>query len=252
MKHIEVIKKIVADTKGGPLPRKLIAQELSSIMRFDNGDGSNVISKLVSASLLIDKLALHSEKLNYMLISGGYNLSPIFDDPTAMRQYERTIIRINNLPENHMLLALSENFIIRLSEGISGSKMPTKTVFNESILSKGKYLGQIRYDKKIFLEHLRDYRQSMELGKTNLKVLFLLKKLDALIESMVNNPTNTNENIYAFLRDQELRNFLEEEDIDMSLLPLEEEWNNNAFTHSVFHYVNKIAEMFRKTKIAQK
>lgn len=221
-------------------------------MRFDNGDGSNVVGKLVSTSLLIDKLALHSEKLNYMIISGGYDLSSLFRNPETMRQYERTIIRINNLPENHMLLALAENFIIRLSENISGSKMPTKTVFNESILSKGKYLGQIRYDKKIFLEHLRDYRQSMELGKVDPKTLFLLKKLDTLIDAMVNNPTNTNENIYAFLRDKELRNFLEEEDINPSLLPLEEEWNKNAFTYSVFHYVNKIAEMFRKTKIAQR
>lgn len=252
--HIEAIKKLLSDTKGEPLPRKLIAQELSTIMRFDSGDGSNVVSKLVSASLLIDKLALHSEKLNYMLQTGGYNLPSIFDNPTMMRQYERTVIRTNNLPENHMLLALTENFIIRLAEYISASEMPTKTVFNESLLSKGKYLGQIRYDKEVFLEHLRDYRKAMKPKETDKKVSFFLEKLDALIKSIVDDKDNknTNTNIYAFLRDKDLRSFLKEEDINASLLPLEEEWRNNAFTRSVFNYVNKITDMVEKTKVAQK
>jgi hypothetical protein len=116
LEHIENIKRLVLASKGDDLPKKAISDELSSIIRFDNGDGSNVVGKLVSASLLTDKLALHSEKLDYMLVSAGYDLSSIFDNPTSMRQYERTIIRINNLPENHMLLALAENLILRLSE----------------------------------------------------------------------------------------------------------------------------------------
>jgi hypothetical protein len=130
-------------------------------MRFDDGDGSNVISKFISASLLIDKLSLHSEKLDYMLVSAGYDVSKIFDDRLSMEEYERTIIRINNLPENQMLLALAENFILRIAEEVSGTGIPTKTVFNESVLSKGKYLGQIRYDKNIFVTHLEEYQRIM-------------------------------------------------------------------------------------------
>lgn len=114
--HIEALKKIVTASKGTSLPKKAISDELSSVIRFDNGDGSNVVGKMVSASLLIDKLALHSEKLDYMLTSAGYDLATVFDDPKSMRQYERTIIRINNLPENQMLLALAENFVLRVSE----------------------------------------------------------------------------------------------------------------------------------------
>lgn len=114
--HIEAIKKIVTSSKGTKLPRKTLSDELASVIRFDDGDGSNVIGKLISASLLIDKLALHSEKLDYMLLSAGYDLATVFDNPIAMQQYERTIVRINNLPENHMLLALAENFILRISE----------------------------------------------------------------------------------------------------------------------------------------
>ena len=116
LKHIEAIKQIVEASKGMSLPKNAISIELSTILRFDDGDGSNVVGKIVSASLLIDKLALHSEKLNYMLISAGYDLPSIFDNPVIMREYERTIIRINNLPENHMLLALAENFILRIAE----------------------------------------------------------------------------------------------------------------------------------------
>lgn len=116
LERIEAIKKIVTASKGAKLPRKALSEELSSVIRFDDGDESNVVGKIISASLLIDKLALHSEKLDYMLVSAGYNLTTVFDDPSSMRQYERTVVRINNLPENHMLLALAENFVLRLSE----------------------------------------------------------------------------------------------------------------------------------------
>lgn len=131
LKHIEAIQKIIAETKDGNLPKKAIADELSSVIRFDDGDGANVVGKIVSASLLIDKLSLHSEKLDYMLVSAGYNLSAVFDNPVIMQQYERTIIRINNLPENQMLLALAENFILRIAESSTGKKLPTETVFEE-------------------------------------------------------------------------------------------------------------------------
>jgi hypothetical protein len=60
-----------------------------------------------------------------------------------------------------MLLALAENFILRIAEEVSGTGIPTKTVFNESVLSKGKYLGQIRYDKNIFVTHLEEYQRIM-------------------------------------------------------------------------------------------
>ena len=66
-----------------------------------------------------------------MLIKAGYEIMPIFDDPLLMRQYERTIMRTNNLPENNMLLALAENLIIRIIESISDQKLQTKTVFNQ-------------------------------------------------------------------------------------------------------------------------
>jgi hypothetical protein len=161
LERIETIRRIVSDSKGTSLPKRTIAKELSSVMRFDDGDGSNVISKFISASLLIDKLSLHSEKLDYMLVSAGYDVSKIFDDRLSMEEYERTIIRINNLPENQMLLALAENFILRIAEEVSGTGIPTKTVFNESVLSKGKYLGQIRYDKNIFVTHLEEYQRIM-------------------------------------------------------------------------------------------
>jgi hypothetical protein len=118
MKHIESINKMMTEvkTKKTIVSRKAISQELSRIMRFDDGDGSNVVGKIASASLLTYKLAQHSEKLNYMLVSAGYNLNTVFDDVSSMRQYERTVMRINNLPEDKVLLALSENFILRLSE----------------------------------------------------------------------------------------------------------------------------------------
>lgn len=136
LEHIEVVSNLLSTSKGAKLSRKLLYDELSSVLRFDAGDGSNVVGKIVSATLLIDKLALHSEKLDYMLISAGYDLSSLFDDPDFMREYERTIIRINNLPENHMLLALTENFVIRLAESLTGSEIVTETVFDESFFSK--------------------------------------------------------------------------------------------------------------------
>lgn len=74
----------------------------------------------------------------------------------------------------------------------------------------------------------------------DLNASFFLKKLDILISDMTHNPTNTNENIYTFLRDKELRSFLEMEDIEVVFVPLEEEWNKDSFRSSVFHYVNKI------------
>ncbi len=65
----------------------------------------------------------------------------------------------------------------------------------------------------------------MELSHTDPKTLFFLKKLDLLILDISKNPGNINENIYTFLRDKELRSFLDAENIDMTLLPHEEEWN---------------------------
>lgn len=102
----------------------------------------------------------------------------------------------------------------------------------------------------MFLEHLRDYRHTIEPGKTDPKVRVFLLKLDALIARMKEHPNNTNENIYIFLRDKELRTFLEEEDIDTFLLPQEAEWNKDPFRSSVFHYVNKMEEL-RKRNVSQ-
>jgi hypothetical protein len=246
--HIEVIKDMIASSKNVRLPRKAIANELSPVLRFDTGDGSNVVWKIVSASLLIDKLALHSEKLDYMLISAGYDLSSIFDNAEVMQEYERSIIRVNNLREDQMLLALAENLIIRISEWLTQIKMPTKTVFYKSFFSPWRHFGRINYDKSIFFTHLKEYREAMEPGKIDPKVQFFIKKLDALIWNMENRPGNTNENIYKFLRDKELRTFLQEEDIDALLLPKKSEWSSNSFTRSVFHYVNKISILFAKQK----
>jgi hypothetical protein len=64
-------------------------------------------------------------------------------------------------------------------------------------------------------------------------------------------PGDTNENIYRFLRDKELRTFLKEEDIDGLILPLKGEWNKDSFRSSVFNYVNKI-EMLRKKRVIER
>lgn len=90
----------------------------------------------------------------------------------------------------------------------------------------------------------------MEPKNTDQKSLFFLKKMDNLIANMTARPNNTNENIYEFLRDKQLRAFLKEEDINSLPLPLEEEWNNDAFRSSVFHYVNKM-DGLRKKKISE-
>ncbi len=251
LKHVQVAEKIIRESKNSTIPKKAIIDELSAVMRFDDWDGSNVVSKLISASLLIDKLALHSEKLDYMLVSAGYDLSAIFDNPTVMQQYERAIIRTNNLPENHMLLALAENFILRISEKVTETTMPTKSVFDDSYLSKGKYLGQIQNNKKVFLSHLKEYRTLLEKEEEYAQSRVFLKKLDELINNMEIHPTSTNENIYTFLRDKELRAFLEGVDINPLPIPLADEWNKGAFRHSVFHYVNKI-DVLRKRKLAEK
>lgn len=72
---VKEIENILRQTKNGEVPKKAIADILTPIIRFDEGNGSNVVGKIISASLLIDKLALHSEKLDYMLVSAGYDLS---------------------------------------------------------------------------------------------------------------------------------------------------------------------------------
>lgn len=68
--------------------------------------------------------------------------------------------------------------------------------------------------------------------------------------NMEEHPNNTNENIYIFLRDKELRSMLISEEIDISLLPQEGEWNKDPFRNSIFHYVNKMDEL-RKRKISR-
>lgn len=112
-------------------------------------------------------------------------------------------------------------------------------------------MGQIKYDKSVFQRHLKDYRKNIGMEKNNPKIEFFLKKLDTLIVSLRDNPGHTNENIYTFLRDKELRRFLETEDIEARLIPLEEEWNKDSFRSSVFHYVNKIEILRKKIEDAQ-
>jgi hypothetical protein len=111
--------------------------------------------------------------------------------------------------------------------------------------TKGTLQGQIQYNRDIFLEHIQDYYSLLEGGKTNPKIAFFLSKLDAFMTNMEDHPNSTNENIYLFLRDKELRDFLSKEHINASLLPREDEWNKDPFRSSVFNYVNKM-EILRK------
>lgn len=147
-----------------------------------------------------------------------------------------------------MLLALAENFVLRLTESVLDIYVPTKTVFNESMFSKGKYLGQIRYDRNIFMSHLKDYRDLIFSREPTFERIFIGKRINALIESLEKSPNNTNEVIYNFFRNSEIQAFMKKESIDNSPLPLEEEWNKDPFRSSVFNYVNKLKTLREKAK----
>ena len=118
------------------------------------------------------------------------DFSEVSKDSDLVRRYEYSVAFINNLSEEKVLLAFTQNYILRVFESL-GINALTRSVAAEpkSLLKKVYQIAanQIYYDRGIFLSHLESYQEllksriiSYQIGVTHRAPGFTAENLKAL------------------------------------------------------------------------
>lgn len=102
-----------------PADFAMIRELILKIIRLDDGSGSNIVGKIVGASLANFKINTHFQTLNGIL---GATNDPIYgfqNDPEKMKRYENMIYVINNMGEQQALMGSTENLLYRIFDGMN-------------------------------------------------------------------------------------------------------------------------------------
>ncbi|EKD66543.1 MAG: hypothetical protein ACD_49C00036G0006 [uncultured bacterium (gcode 4)] len=256
---ISKIEKILQKENPDKKDFSLMVELLQDLMRLDDWGHSNIVWKIIWTSLLNDKINTHFEKLNWILLFAWEKNIDIYKDEEKMKNYENTILLMNNLWEEQMLYWLTENFIIRslTSSGIIPLKdldslqmkqEYTKNPYKNVKIFKNNLKQDIKwwfsYNKTIFIEHLE---QIIKKAKTSQNLSapqkVILSKTEEFIEALRKNddPISDKElslNIFKLLQDKELKETLKNSNISTSILPESSEYTWINFRNKIFRYVN--------------
>lgn len=87
-------------------------------MRLDDGTSSNIVGKIVGASLINDKINGHFQKLDGVLEAVNDPVWKFANDPEKMARHEDAVFVINNMGEKQAMLGFAENYLYRILEKI--------------------------------------------------------------------------------------------------------------------------------------
>lgn len=231
---------------------------LVELMRIDSGDASNLVGKAFSAALLDSKIALHFRKTTYWLSEMEIPLDYLADSDEERSKFERTIALVNNLSEDKVLLALTENFVIRvLSDGLGAELSPPDVYARPSNpwkKFKQEIARQLEYDRPTFLAHFAQYVSSAKerlagkgfAPKERERLAATVAVFEGYLAEM-SKSKNFNADAFRLLRDERLRNVLLASKLPWTPFPEISELSRDDFRSSVFNYV---AKMERRKKAA--
>lgn len=149
---------------------EMLTELLSTLFRLDDGSGSNVVGKILSASLLNDKINNHFRKLNGVLEASGENPRAIQTNPQSRESYEDMILMANNLGETNVVYGLAENRLIRLLEK-SGIVAKNGITLSHPELQTSGLSGSIKYGSNTFIAHVRQIVQQIDISGKPVKNL---------------------------------------------------------------------------------
>lgn len=138
-----------------------VRESLISLMRIDSGDASNLVGKTFSAALLDTKISLHFRKTAYWLPEMGVPFEYLADSDEERSKFDRVVALVNNLSEDKVLLALAENYVIRILSGAFGVRLEPEDVYarptNPLKKLKQELARQLDYDRPKFFAHFAAY-----------------------------------------------------------------------------------------------
>lgn len=238
---VDILEKILQKEKPDESDFNKMTNILQDLITIDNWNHSNVVWKILWASLLDDKINTHFEKLNWILLFTWERSVDIYKDKDKMKNYENTILLMNNLSERITLYWLTENFIIRI---LTDSSIITPEELNSLNIEETKTWG-LKYGKSILLKHLEQIAIILH-SKTDLSpsqkiiadtVNNFLASIKNEDKEILNNKDLSTE-IYNLFQNPLLKETLKQSNISTSLLPESTEYTWNNFRNKFFRYIN--------------
>jgi hypothetical protein len=90
------------------------------MLKMDDGSGSNVVGKILGATLLERRLDILSTKLEGVLHKAGAKMDAILASPEGRTKFNETILLTNNLGEKDVFLfGITENYMLRILNALS-------------------------------------------------------------------------------------------------------------------------------------
>lgn len=246
-----------------------ITDILLSLIKIDDSRNSQIIWKIISASLAEDKLNSHIKHIDWWLVSSWEDMIKLYEDPEKISMIEELSILVYNQWESKVLYWLNTNFMLRIIDWLNLEKKTwVKMTFPEIEVTES---GSLIYWANTFAKHLRENilpylrRASEELvvkeHKFDNKIInILINYCEDILkeyekqkaEKWEDNVVLTNKIIAFFKYDKELTSLLENYQdkgrdeiwINNSILPETWELNQNPFWKSFFNHINKLDNDF--------
>lgn len=110
------------------------------MLRMDDGSGSNVVGKVLGATLLERRLDILSTKLEGVLHKAGVSMNAILASPEGRTKFNETILLTNNLGEKDVFLfGITENYMLRILNALSTIESNGK-IYTSREISENKKL----------------------------------------------------------------------------------------------------------------
>lgn len=222
-----------------PKETRGLIKRIMRLIRLDTGDGSNLIGKAFTTSLMQEKILLHYKKTSYWLEKMEIPFDLLANSEDERSKYERTVALVNNLSEDKVLLALLENTIIRLAKDAVGFDIQTRDVFAKpkSTIKKiyQEVAAQIYYDRPLFYSHLADYLSAMKRDIHIAELENITNPSDTLTQQIIRKNAllahlenynkifgesrNFNATVFNFLKDPLTKSFLEDAKLPWTPFP---------------------------------
>lgn len=249
---------------------------------------TNIVGKILWASLLDDKISNHFEKTVWFLSAAHQDIPDIFSNKEKMESLEKMVLLTNNLSENKVVFWLAENFLIRLVEWtkildnawipftipqIQLSMSWSMTYYIDTFIHHVESIQNLinspkQWEKFQLLANnpwssLQDLSKSWELQEnTNmLKVVWLINGFCNEILQAKNSKNKTWDvlkAIYEFVGNKELKDLLANTSFDKTnptkristdFLPTQEEFRGNSFRNIFFNYPNKVLKVRKQKEV---
>ena len=187
-----------------------IFESLKDIFRFDDGTWTNILWKIIQASLIKSKLDWEMNNLGNWIDKWWASIDDIQYSDELRYVVERIRLEIHNKSEKKVLLWINENYILRILstiDNISDEKYP-KIELNEK--------RQLIYSKDIIKKHLTSYKKIIENLEFEKEIKdLLLQHISDILEWNL----SSNE-LFELFRDSEIKAYLEKR------------WESNIFLPS--------------------